>query len=62
MEIWLGALGALLIAAIVIDVKARRRHRRLRVSQDDVRRAKWDNQGRYGGSTPGGIPPGGGGL
>ena len=57
MEFILAALAALVVAAIVIDVKARRRGRRIRLFQGDVRNARWDNQGKLDQHKPGGQPP-----
>jgi hypothetical protein len=57
VELVLAALIALVIAAIVIDVKARRRGRRIRLSQSNVRNARWDNQGKLDQHKPGGQPP-----
>jgi hypothetical protein len=62
MMFWLALLGVLLVAMITIDLKARRRHRRLRVEGGDVRRARWDHQAQLGRHAPGGSdhPMGGG--
>lgn len=62
MELVLVLLGALVVAAIVIDVKARRRGRRIRLSQSDVRNARWDNQGKLDQHKPGGQQPDGTGI
>jgi hypothetical protein len=57
MVVVLAILAGLIVAAAVTDIRARRRRRRIRIDNSDVRNARHDNITRYNQNRPGGSTP-----